>query len=110
MSLDYNLSGIEGGKTLCFDDSGALSRVTESIIFTTLPAGIGKLTKRNVDTFIARSRVLAYVYNYAPLDESAVRKHVGLITNVPALTSAQFKRRMQSGLWERIPHALRTGV
>jgi hypothetical protein len=100
MSLDYKLTGIEDYENRCWQDD-RLNPVTEVLVFMTMPVGINHITDKNVDTFYARLKLVEALNgsflrraegepHYLSMDE--VRAHIGLWTNAPLMTDAQFRK------------------
>lgn len=92
MSLNFQLSGIEDYKTVCYDGDGQLKVLTEAIIWATMIVEIGKITEENVGEFYARLKVCEGLGKLThmrgdgtpmmPKIEELIA-HIGLYTNVP---------------------------
>lgn len=107
MSLDFRLDTIEGYKDLCWTGEGDerhMNPITEVLIFTCIPVGIGEITDETVEEFVARAAIYQAVkgsllqerdkdgsWRGRVLSEADIRAHKGLKTNVfPAKPRAEF--------------------
>lgn len=67
--------------------------VLESIVFATLSTNIGEITEDNAREFVVRHLLCNRVLGFPPspyITHENVKKFVGLCTNVPTLTRAQW--------------------
>lgn len=98
MSLDYDLTGIEGLEEKTPEERA----VTDGLIWSTLAAGMGKITAENADQFYARVRiaelllgaVMAGPSGAQPITPVDVKANIGLKTNVGMETNAAWRKRM----------------
>lgn len=118
MSLNWNLEGIKDYKTICWDEDGSLSGLTECMIFMTIPVKIGRITEANAGEFWAR---LNFVQKHdgammRKVDENGESKpafftaedvvaHIGLSCNVADETRAKFLNAYKRDL-DRDTHAV----
>ena len=123
MSLDVDYTGIKDYKSLCYvkhDDGGfSLNPITEIIAIGTYPAGIHEITEKNVGECFARFTMMqalggrdgeigqGWVSTFIDgeydssryLTKDELRAHIGLRTNVTAMSrhaflTSQVKRGM----------------
>lgn len=120
MALTWNLSNIENFRERCFEvwddtlQTGALSPVTDALIWMTMATGIGEITPKTADEFTARCEVWerlhgAYLKRWDDgqiVDHRITRQmvdyHIGLTTNVfPMETRARWMKRIVGGHMDR---------
>ena len=105
MSLDWNISECENWEELTTEEEEW--PITHALIWATLRVDLGGITEKNVDEFFTRLEMveaacgpLVYKwddekkYKESLLTYSAVRRRIGLNTNVTNKTQAQFDKRM----------------
>jgi hypothetical protein len=112
MALTYDLSKVEDKDTLCFVGEGEDRKMlpeTQSVIFMCIAVGIENITKKNVDEFCIRARLIQAisgpwmraehpdgVIEEYPLGQEAICNHVGLKTNASPLTSREFYKKLET--------------
>jgi hypothetical protein len=116
MSLNWNLTKIKNHKNLCWhiaaqDDPGrgivkgdkVLSGTTETLIFSTMIIGIGKITEKNWREFFSRISLHEAVFGRlringkgAPIrfKPEEVKSHIGLECNVVYDSDAKWLKRL----------------
>ena len=109
MSLDYDTKNIIGYKDLWVPSTEGrvkLNQLTETLIFSTMTIGMGDITKDNWKEFYSRCVILETgCYKDTGNDENGesiweweivspldIYKHIGLHTNAPKMTKAQFAK------------------
>ena len=108
MSLVWDLQAIENWKELCWvpapteeePDNKTLHYVTSALIWGSTMVGFGKLTESNMKTFYRRMLAVEHVLQMSwmyddkgqdlPLTMDMIEAHVGLSTNVSAMTTQKF--------------------
>jgi hypothetical protein len=101
MALTFDLMNIENYRETGYDRDGNLRPLTELLIFTTISAGLGEITEKNVEEFYARMVVIHKLHDIGIVEDGIermitpeeVRNHIGLTTNVGNETRAQWVRR-----------------
>jgi hypothetical protein len=101
---DYeNVVWIKTGKK---NDDGSdeitMNPVTHALIFATLSVGIGDITDKNIDEFVARFRIIEKLQGPfiiedgkgRPMEDHELAAHIGLRTNVSNETRAAWVRRI----------------
>jgi len=109
MSLDYRTAGITD-KTNVYDKEGNLTGVAQTIIFACLFVELSEITEENAEEF--HKRISLYEFATDPLRQKSyepvfvtldeVKTMIGLRTNVPEKTFAQFKRGLADKLIDRV--------
>jgi hypothetical protein len=109
MSLNWSLVQIKGYETLCWIPEEGKSRtqrlapVTETLIFLTMPVGIGQITERNAGEFYARVHAWERVTMARRMNRDGetvfitpeqVFAHVGLSTNASSMTKIGFAKNL----------------
>ena len=109
MSLDYDTKNIKGYKDLwvpATEGRVKLNQLTETLIFATMTTGMGDITEDNWKEFYGRCVILetGCYKNMIPIDSMEpvwkwvlvspedIYKHIGLHTNAPKMTKAQFAK------------------
>jgi hypothetical protein len=87
MSLDWDVSDIKDYKNVCYrpgeDGKNHLNPVTNHLIWHTISAGMGTITRENIHEFFVRIRAAEGYNGEGPHTQfSDVEKHIGLKTNV----------------------------
>ena len=108
MSLDWSIAECENWEELKSDEEWP---ITEAIVFATMIVDLGRITEKNVDEFFTRLVMAESVcgkqlymwddekrYKKSLLTYSAVRRRIGLNTNVSDKSRAQFDKRMAATL------------
>ena len=93
MSLNYYYSDVEHPDIVMFDEDGIMYGDTQSIIFTTMAIGMGKITEDNWLEFYARMNILERLHGYKPISSERVKEHIGLNTNANFETRLQWFKR-----------------
>ena len=106
MALNYWFEKIENYKEVVWierpDGEVVMNPVTNALIFSTISVGLGEITDKNIDEFVARYRIMEQLQGpfitkngkpYHLTDEELVA-HIGLRTNVTNETRAQWARRL----------------
>lgn len=108
MSLNFDLTKINNGGTVCYEDDGEGNRVhttrTQAMIWMCLHIGIGEITEKNYREYWTRvyaweSALGASIRdgqgNPVPLSLSDVHDYIGLTTNVfPKESEAKFAAKL----------------
>ena len=121
MSLNWDLTKIDGYETLCWmpdpssdtadpnGDGKVMNPVTHALIWSTISVGIGEITEANAQEFFTRLSMYERVYGpmltvynaetdqHEPqfLTPGDVRAHIGLHTNVfPKVTDAAWLKNL----------------
>jgi len=109
MSLDYDTKNIIGYKDLWVPSTEGrvkLNQLTEMLIFSTMTIGMGSITEDNWKEFYSRCVILetGCYKNQIPVDTlepvwkweivspEDIYRHIGLVTNAPKMTKAQFAK------------------
>lgn len=128
MALTYDLSKIKDKDNVCWekDDDGTVKMKAEThvLIFTTMSAGMPRITEKNFKEFFVRCDMLAQVFG-APMTRPLalcssdgtvlketgkedikitldnVRAHIGLATNAASRTTADFNKGLCAELKHR---------
>jgi hypothetical protein len=145
MSLNWSIRDIADYENACFetadrDNPGRgvkkgeqlMRPVTNTLIWATIPVGIGRITEANYQTFALRLRLYEQLFGAFlrrrvdvngqevedPFDDrpgrwvdrritaAEVKAHIGLSTNASRLTTAQFKTQC----WERAMREAKASV
>jgi hypothetical protein len=104
MSLSFELTKVKDFKELLGDDGMPLPK-TQSIIFSTISAGMGEITEKNYIEFylrVAASDAMSQWPKGEPITLEQVRRHIGLKTNVFPMESRSkwIKRVMDNDIRE----------
>lgn len=102
MSLSWNVENIKNYKEVCWLEDGKLNPVTNALIWSTISVGLGSITDKNLDEFVARFRIIEKLHGptiyrdgkEAQLTDEEIAAHVGLYCNVSNETRAQWARRI----------------
>jgi hypothetical protein len=111
MSLDYWLDKIEDYENVVWipapteEDPEAvdMNPVTHVLIFSTMTVGLGEISRKNIDEFVARYRIIERLDGPFLRDGEGKARfvtdveflaHIGLRTNVSNETRAQWTSRM----------------
>tara|TARA_R110002012_G_scaffold171384_1_gene336150 strand:- start:356 stop:766 length:411 start_codon:yes stop_codon:yes gene_type:complete len=109
MSLDYETKNIKNYKDLWVPSTEGrvkLNQLTEVLIFSTMTIGMGSITEDNWKEFYSRCVILetGCYKNQIPVDTlepvwkweivspEDIYRHIGLVTNAPKMTKAQFAK------------------
>lgn len=109
MSLDYETKNIKNYKDLWVPSTEGrvkLNQLTETLIFATMTIGMGSITEDNWKEFYSRCVILetGCYKNQIPVDTlepvwkweivspEDIYRHIGLVTNAPKMTKAQFAK------------------
>ena len=109
MSLDYETKNIKNYKDLWVPSTKGrvkLNQLTEVLIFSTMTIGMGSITEDNWKEFYSRCVILetGCYKNQIPVDTlepvwkweivspEDIYRHIGLVTNAPKMTKAQFAK------------------
>ena len=109
MSLDYDTKNIKGYKDLwvpATEGRVKLNQLTETLIFATMTTGMGDITEDNWKEFYTRCVILETgcyknqievenlepVWKWEIVSPEDIYKHIGLHTNAPRMTKAQFAK------------------
>jgi hypothetical protein len=109
MSLDYETKNIKNYKDLWVPSTEGrvkLNQLTEMLIFSTMTIGMGSITEDNWKEFYSRCVILetGCYKNQIPVDTlepvwkweivspEDIYRHIGLVTNAPKMTKAQFAK------------------
>ena len=108
MSLDWSIVECKNWEELKSDEEWP---ITEAIVFATMVVDLGRITEKNVDEFFTRLVMAESVcgmqlykwddekkYKKSLLTYSAVRRRIGLNTNVSDKSRAYFDKRMAATL------------
>lgn len=108
MSLDWSVSECENWEELRTEEEWP---ITQALVFATMSVDLGHITEKNVDEFFTRLKMVEtvcgerlYKWNEKKkcreslLTYSAVRRRIGLYTNVSNKTQAQFDKLMAATL------------
>ncbi len=105
MSLNWDISKVKNADELykTVEEDGKrvsyMGILTESLIWATIPVGIGTITEKNAEKFFKRLRIVEAAggnrlvhpdgrRHYITLEE--VRRHIGLSTNASRLNDSEF--------------------
>lgn len=121
MALHWSVEDVANYEEVCFliagpEDVGRgvkegdkfLNGITRSLTFATIPVGISRITKANVNDFYSRLSAWEKLYGAACFKDGEdyfitredIAKHVGLSTNASSKTSNEFWRDLGT-IWER---------
>ena len=103
MSLDWNIGQCENWEELKSDEEWP---ITDALIWATMSVDLGRITEKNVDEFFTRLRMVEKIHGFllykrdenkqqiSLLTYAAVRRRIGLNTNVVDKSKAYFNKRM----------------
>ena len=103
MSLDWNIGQCENWEELKSDEEWP---ITDALIWATMSVDLGRITEKNVDEFFTRLRMVEKIHGFllykrdenkqqvSLLTYAAVRRRIGLNTNVVDRSKAYFNKRM----------------
>lgn len=105
MALRWNVDQIKDHENVCWIEAYGARRmnpVTETLIFGTMMVGLGEITDKNVDEFVARFRILERLQGpflnkgdgepWYLSDEDFIA-HIGLFCNVSNETRTKWVKR-----------------
>jgi hypothetical protein len=102
MSLNWNIEQVKDNKQVCWLEDGQMNPVTHTLIYSTISVGLGSITDKNLDEFVARFRIIEKLHGpliwrdgkESLLTDEEITAHVGLYCNVSNETRAQWARRI----------------
>jgi len=114
MSLDWGIEECENWKELTTDEEWP---TTNAIIWATMQVDLGRITEKNVDEFYTRIQIAERIwgiYTYrkdehgrrvSVITYEALRRRIGLNTNVSDKTRNQYKKRITDYLFREAENA-----
>jgi hypothetical protein len=109
MALTYEFGGIENWQELLGVDNKVLPK-TQSVIFSTISAGIGLITEENYIEFWMRVAASDAISQWPKGDEITledVKRHIGLRTNVSKEARATWAKRIFESTEREIRYRIR---
>ena len=111
MSLDWDVEDVKDYKDLWIadpqkgrPDNKTLNTLTQTLIWATIPLGMGNITEENWKDFYASCKLTgvgSYVYNeekdrhiFTVVSPENIKRHIGLFTNATRMTDKQFLDRI----------------
>ena len=103
MSLDWSIVECKNWEELKSDKEWP---ITDALIWATMSVDLGRITEKNVDEFFTRLRMVEKIHGFllykrdenkqqvSLLTYAAVRRRIGLNTNVVDKSKAYFNKRM----------------
>lgn len=116
MSLDWNISKCENWEELKDEEHWP---VTNALIWATMQVDLGEISEKNLDEFFTRLKMAEEVYGpllftwekdqpkESLLTYGAVKRRIGLYTNVSNKTPNQFNKRIAEVLRRHAEDVLR---
>ncbi len=130
MALHWNIGDVKDHETLCLEDhedgdgSKKLTDATYSLVWATIPVGLGAITEKNWREFWVRLRFVehlgnAYRFRFVDDGEGGKRRqdiyftpeevhaHIGLRTNASPMSKTAFLKNRWDWLEREMGHAIR---
>jgi hypothetical protein len=101
--MEWDISNIANGQTVCYDKEGVLWPITEQMILYCKKVGIPEITRDTAEEYLVRLYMVADLIGDSlrtpegqpyRIDIEDVLRHLGLQTNAVPLTRPQFYRKL----------------
>lgn len=126
MSLDFRLNNIKDFQTVCWEwrtpgvekDGKKLNPLTEGLIWSTMAIGLGEITEKNIDEWMARLAITDKLFGTMSVKWDGEKKiempytreelvmHIGLTTNVTNEKRPSWLKRTTTRFMEETDYKL----